>query len=210
MEVLRKHAKLDALPPHQRWPYWSMLMFNLSDTPGVRCKATPLLQQLFDDGMVALAPLLTSPAMCPANCLSSFLLAAAKTDYNLREGSPMAQLIPAIEEAVAAGRVMADATPRDWVDALWACVTMGHLSAGVLAERTVAAVLADPGAVNGRTVADLLVCLMAMGWYRAPEVAALAGHAAARAGEGDGNAQVGSGGGGDDVCMQPRTWVGRM
>jgi len=37
-----------SLPEEQRWPCWSMLMFNLSDTPDTNCKVTPYLQQLFE------------------------------------------------------------------------------------------------------------------------------------------------------------------
>lgn len=37
-----------SLPEEQRWPCWSKLMFNLSDTPDTNCKVTPYLQQLFE------------------------------------------------------------------------------------------------------------------------------------------------------------------
>jgi hypothetical protein len=44
-----KHNDVFArLPVEQRWPCWSMLTFNLSDTPDTNCQFTPFLQQLFE------------------------------------------------------------------------------------------------------------------------------------------------------------------
>ncbi|KAF5832757.1 hypothetical protein DUNSADRAFT_11244 [Dunaliella salina] len=177
-----------SLPEEQRWPCWSKLMFNLSDTPDTNCKVTPYLQQLFEQGMAHLEPLMTSPDLCPANSLSSFLLAAAKNKLNFKDVHK--EFILSVEAAIREGRVMGDASAQDWVDLQWACMQLGHPS-DLMAERAVDTLLHAPAdKVTGREVADLFVGLMAAQWYEEGAVRNLANLAAHKVDVGDGNAQV--------------------
>jgi len=177
-----------SLPEEQRWPCWSMLMFNLSDTPDTNCKVTPYLQQLFEQGMAHLEPLMTSPNMCPANCLSSFVLAAAKNKLNFKDVHK--EFMLSVETAIREGRVMGDASAQDWVDLQWSSMQLGHPS-DLMADRAVDAMLHTPAEkVSGRNVADLFVGLMAAQWYDEEAIRKLAHLGVHKVDVNDGNAQV--------------------